>query len=185
LFQIEEIAALRPEEKDAILDAILGMAYADNKAQEEEVRLIKRYAAHFTDGDVDELLKGYKPDKERVGRKIAHSDLGPAGRTILVRSMALVAAASGDLDDKELAFYTQCLRAFGIPEARQKQIEQSVARSVYGELCMTTLTKQGGALDGGREQLDAARKKLGIQDDEAKRIEKHAAIEHRLGHGHP
>ena len=50
---------------------------------------------------------------ERVGRKIAHSDLGPTGRRVLVKSMALVAAASGDLDDRELAFYTQCLRAFG------------------------------------------------------------------------
>ena len=29
MFQIEEIASLRPEEKDAILDALLGMALAD------------------------------------------------------------------------------------------------------------------------------------------------------------
>ena len=179
MFTIEEVASLRPEEKDAILDAILGMAYADSKAQEEEVRLIKRYAAHFTEGDIAKAIDEYEPSLERVGRKIAHSDLGPTGRQMLVRSMALVAAASGDLDEREVSFYNQCLRAFGIPEARQKQIEHSVARYLYGELCMTTLRKQG-SLQAGRAFLDATSKRLEVASDEAASIEKHAEIEHRL-----
>lgn len=176
MFRIEQIAALRPEEKDAILDAILGMAFADTEAQQEEVALIKRYAAHFTDEDIVEIIEGYEPDLERVGRKIAHSDIGPAGRRILVRSMALVAAASGDLDERELAFYTQCLRAFGIPEAQQKQIEHSVSRYMYAELCMSTLHKHG-ELEPSRGHLDETKERLSLEDEEARNIEKHARIE--------
>ena len=179
MFQIEEIAALRAEEKDAILDAVLGMAYADSKMQDEEVRLIKRYAAHFTDDDIAERIASYEPNLERVGRKIAHSDLGPIGRSILVRSMALVAASSGDLCDTELNFYTQCLRAFGIPEAQQKKIEHSVGLYMYAELCMTTLHRHQ-TLEERRALLDETAKRLGIADDERAGIEKHARIEYEL-----
>lgn len=179
MLSIEEIAELRTEEKDAILDAVLGMAFADQEAQPEEVRLIKRFAAHFTDEDVDEVIASYEPNLERVGRKIAHSDLGPSGRAMLVRGMALVAAASGDLDDRELSFYTQCLRAFGISKMKQKKIERAVSRSLYAELCLAALA-QGHDLEADRAALTDARERLALEADVAERIEKHARIEHRL-----
>jgi len=176
---IEQIARLRPEERDAILDAMIGMCYADNHVQDEELLCVRRYAAHLADKDIESIVKEYKPDLQRVGRKIAQSDLGPTGRAVLVRGMALVAAASGDLDEKEVAFYSQCLRAFGIPASQQKQIEHVMARHMYGDLCRVALLKDG-SYDRARKDLDSARQKLSLSDEETRDLEKHARIEHTL-----
>ncbi|MHC4391221.1 MAG: hypothetical protein ACYS22_07875 [Planctomycetota bacterium] len=179
MLRIEEVAELRDEEKDAILEAILGMAFADSEMQPDELRVLRRYAAHFTDQDLESLIKEYEPNLERVGRKIAHSDIGPVGRAILVRSMALVAASSGDLDESELNFYLQCLRAFGISEARQEKIEREVSRFLYAELCTTTLHRDG-VLETARETLDSTAKRLELDPKLVALIEKHAQIDYRL-----
>ncbi|MFC1707996.1 hypothetical protein ACFL59_14470 [Planctomycetota bacterium] len=180
MLDIEEVARLRPEEKDAVLDGILGMVYADTKVVEEELQCVRRFAAHLTDQDVETVIREYKPDLPRVGRKIAASDLGPIGRTILIRGMALVAAASGDIDEREVAFFTQCLRAFGTPPQQQKQIERKMGRHMFGDLCRNLL-QRGVTLDGdGRKELEETRERLSLSAEEARLLEKHARIEHNL-----
>ena len=82
----EETGSLRPEEKDAILDAMLGMAWSDGEIHADEVDLLATVTGLFTEKDVNDLVKDYKPDIERVGRKIASSDLGPAGKKVMLRA---------------------------------------------------------------------------------------------------
>ena len=167
----EETSSLRPEEKDAILDAMLGMAWSDGSIHLDELDLIRRIASHFTDQDVEELVKEYKVDTERVGRKIAKSDLGPAGKRILLRVMAYVAAAEGSVDEKELAFYHGCVRAFGINEHARKRMEAEVRREVYGELLKKRLL-QNELDDAAKEQLAGIRKRFEIDDAGAADVEK-------------
>src|SRR5579872_5428991 len=105
----DDVAGLRPEEKDAILDALLGIAWADGEVQPEELELLRKIGKFFTNEDIDQLTQSYKSDLTRVGRKIAKSDLGGKGRKVLILGLAYVAAAAGGLDDTERAFYTQIL----------------------------------------------------------------------------
>ncbi len=170
IFTYEETGSLRPEEKDAILDAMLGMAWSDGTVQVEEVDLLKRLAANFTDKDILELIRDYKPDTERVGRKIASSDLGPAGKRILLRAMAYVAAAEGTLDEKEAAFYRACLRSFGVPEPVRERMEGEVHREVYRELFRKKAL--GGDLgESGRAELAALQKRLKLDDPTVAELE--------------
>jgi uncharacterized membrane protein YebE (DUF533 family) len=169
----DETADLRPEEKDAILDTILGMAWTDGEVQPEEIALLDKIAHHFTDRDVKTLLAEYKTDYERVGRKIARSDLGPAGRRVLIKGMAYMAAASGNVTDAERVFYQQCLRAFGVPDAQRQRIEAQVKAFIYGEWFRDALSRAPGGVidDAARRALDERRKSLELDDDAAAKIE--------------
>jgi uncharacterized membrane protein YebE (DUF533 family) len=167
----EETGSLRPEEKDAILDAMLGMAWSDGSIAAEEIELMKEIAGHFTDKDVEVLVKDYKVDNARVARKIASSDLGGAGKRILIRVMAFVAAAEGTVEEKELAFYRGCLRSFGVQGPTQQRIEREVRREVYTDM----LTKKIGQneLDApAKEKLNELRQRLEIDEPTASDIEK-------------
>ncbi len=171
MINYEETAALRPEEKDAILDAMLGMAWCDGSVHLDEEDMIKRIAEHFTDKDVGALIRDYKVDTERVGRKIATSDLGPAGKRLMLRVMAYVAAAEGHLDEKELAFYRGCIRAFGVPEQVRERMEREVRREVYGELLGRKIA-QNELDDAAKAKLADVRKRFDIDDAAAAEIEK-------------
>ncbi len=173
MITIEEAQALRPEEKDAILEAVLGVAWTDGETQPEEIALLKRIACHLAEQDPATLLTDYKPDLERVGRKIARSDLGPIGRKVLLKSMAYMAAASGNVTDAERVFYRQCLLAFGVPEAQREKIEKQVRHAIYSELVRASLAAApDGKVDGRkRDELDEKRRELDIDAPVAERIE--------------
>lgn len=171
MINYEETAALRPEEKDAILDAMLGMAWSDGSVHRDELDLLKQIASYFTDRDIEELIKDYKLDIERVGRKIAQSDLGPAGKKVLLRVMAYIAAAEGTIDEKELTFYRGCIRAFGIPDAVRQRMEAEVRREIYGELLKRRLL-QNELDDAAKEQLAGIRKRFELDDATAAEVEK-------------
>lgn len=178
MFTYEETGSLRPEERDAILDAILGMAWSDGSIHLDEIDLLRRLAANFTDKDIAEIALDYKPDTERVGRKIASSDLGPSGKKILLKAMAYVAAAEGTVDDKELAFYRGCLRSFGVNERERQRMEAEVHREVYREIFRKKAA--AGALDKrARAEVESTRKRLDI--DPAVATELEAAILKQLG----
>ena len=169
----DDVAGLRPEEKDAILDALLGIAWADGEVQPEELDLLKRMGKFFTNDDIEQLAQSYKSDLERVGRKIARSDLGSKGRKVLILGLAYIAAAAGGLEDSERAFYTQILRAFGIPDLQRQRIEQQVRESVYGDWFAQKLqAAAGGKLDdAARADLAERRKQLLLDDALVARIE--------------
>ncbi len=175
MISIDEAAALRPEEKDAILDAVLGMAWTDGEVHPEELDLLRKLACHLTDRDVRELLERYQPDLERVGRKIARSDLGPAGRKILIRGMAYVAAASGNVTEEERAFYRQCLLAFGVPESQRQKIEAQVRQSIYAEFLRKRLREapppERPLDEAARRDLEARRRDLEIDEEQARALE--------------
>ena len=82
MISADDVDRLRPEEKDCILDAMLGMAWSDGSVHLDELDLLRRLARHFTDKDVAELARDYKPDSERISRKIGQSDLGPLGKLV-------------------------------------------------------------------------------------------------------
>jgi uncharacterized membrane protein YebE (DUF533 family) len=167
----EETGSLRTEEKDAILDAMIGMAWSDGSVAPEELVLMRQIASHFTDKDIETLVKDYKVDNARVARKIAQSDLGGAGKKLLIRVMAFVAAAEGTVDDKELAFYRGCLRSFGIPEPVKQRIEREVRRDVYAEMLGKKLERN--ELDeAARAQLNDLRQRLELDEASAAEIEK-------------
>lgn len=167
----EEVEPLRPEEKDAVLDAILGMAWSDGSIALEEVDVIRQIASLLTDSDIDALVKDYKPDNDRVSRKIAKSDLGPAGKKVLLRAMAYVAAAEGSLDEKELAFYRGCLRAFGVNDVVRQKLEAEVRRNVYSYMLKRRL-RSGEYDERAKEEMAAMRKRLEIDDAAGAEIEK-------------
>jgi uncharacterized membrane protein YebE (DUF533 family) len=168
----DDVAGLRPEEKDAILDALLGIAWADGEVQKEELDLLKKIGRFFTDDDIEGLAQSYKSDLVRVGRKIAKSDLGSKGRKILIQGLAYVAAAAGGLEDTERAFYTQVLRAFGIPDLQRQRIEQQVRESVYADWFAHALQGTGGKLDDAtRAGLKQRAKQLQLEDGIVARIE--------------
>jgi hypothetical protein len=170
LISPDDVETLRPEEKDAILDAMLGMAWSDGEIHADEVDLLATVTGFFTEKDVNELIKEYKPDIERVGRKIASSDLGPAGKKVMLRAMAYIAAADEDLDEKELSFYRGCLRAFGVAEPVREKIEKQVRREVYTAMLRRKLF--GRELDdAARDELAKLKKRLEIGDAEATEIE--------------
>ena len=171
MLSAEDTGSLRPEEKDAILDAMLGMAWSDGTIAAEEIELMKQIASHFTDKDIEVLTKEYKVDNARVSRKIAASDLGPAGKKILIRVMAFVAAAEGTVDEKELVFYRGCLRAFGIPEAVKQRIEREVRREVYTEM-LTKKLEQGEPDAAATEKLLELRSRLEVDEPTAADVEK-------------
>jgi len=174
----EDTDALRREEKEAILDAILGMAWSDGTIAEEEIGMVRKIAAFLTEKDVSDLLKTYKPDNDRLSRNIARSDLGPTGKKVMLRAMALVAASEGSLDDKELAFYRGCLRAFGVNEITRNKMEAEVRRHVFDEMVRQKLAK--GDLDAAaKEELATLRKRLEIDEAAAASIE--AAVRRELG----
>lgn len=167
----EETEGLRSEEKDAILDAILGMAWSDGQVQVEELDFLKQIARFFSDKEIEELIKDYKPDSARVGRKIAQSDLGGNGKKLLLRGMQFVAAAEGNLDDKELAFYRGCVRAFGIPDRVRERMEQEVNREVFTDFLRKRLLQN--ELDApARELLGKLRQRLNLEEKWAEDQEK-------------
>ena len=168
----EDTETLRTEEKDAILDAVLGMAWSDGTIAPEELSMAKSIALHLDPKvDVEALLKDYKPDNDRVSRKIAKSDLGPQGKRVMLRAMAFVAAAEGSLDDKELAFYRGCLRAFGVNEIARQRMEADVRRHVYTEMLRRKLAQD--ELDqAGKDELAAMRKRLEIDDKAGEEIDR-------------
>ncbi len=166
-----EIATLRQEEKDAILDAMLGMAWSDSEAETQEIELIKTYAAALTKDDFEALVRDYQPDMERVGRKIVKADLSGTGRRLLVRSLALVMAASGTVADTELAFYQQIVRAFGIPERERKKLEDGVRRDVFADLILRALAAPEADRAARLRDAHAERERLGLSADAAKEIE--------------
>ncbi|HVY61031.1 MAG TPA: hypothetical protein VHF22_05225 [Planctomycetota bacterium] len=171
MLSAEETGALRPEEKDAILDAMLGMAWSDGSVAPEEIELMKEIAGHFTDRDVEGLIKDYKVDNARVARKIASSDLGGPGKRMLIRVMAFVAAAEGTVEEKELAFYRGCLRSFGVQGPTQQRIEREVRREVYTEMLTKQMAKN--ELDeAAKAKLDEMRKRFEIDDATVAEIEK-------------
>lgn len=170
LIDASETEALRPEEKDAILDAMLGMAWSDGSVQLDEVDLLRRIAAFLTDRPIEDLVKEYKVDQARVSTKIAKSDLGPAGKRLLLRIMAYVAAASDGVDDTELAFYRGCQRAFGMPDRVREDLEREVNREVYAEHLRRRLLANE-LDDAAKEQLTALRKRLSIEEANAQAIE--------------
>jgi uncharacterized membrane protein YebE (DUF533 family) len=174
----EETAALRPEEKDAILDAMLGMAWSDGSVAVEEIELMKEIAGHFTSADIEGLIKDYKVDNARVARKIASSDLGGPGKRLLIRVMAFVAAAEGTVEEKELAFYRGCLRAFGIQGPTQQRIERDVKREVYTDV-LTSRLARNELDDAAKKKLDEMRARFEIDDATAAEIEKQ--VKARLG----
>jgi uncharacterized membrane protein YebE (DUF533 family) len=162
---------LRPEEKDAILDAMLGMAWSDGSVHIDELDLLRKIASHFTEKNIEELIRDYKPDLERVSRKIASSDLGPTGKQVLLRVMSFVAAAEGSVDDKEVAFYEGCLRAFGIQPAVRARMEQQVRLEVYAEHLKKRIARD--ELDeAARAKLADIRKRFEIDDAAADELEK-------------
>ncbi len=169
----EEVAGLRPEENDAIMDALLGIAWADGEVQPEEMDLLKRIGRFFTHEDIETLAKSYKCDLARVGRKIASSDLGPKGRKVLVKSLAFVAAASGGLEDSERAFYQQILRAFGIPDLQRQRIEAQVREYIYADWFEQKVkAAPGGQVDdAARKELAAKAQSLGLDPATVTRIE--------------
>lgn len=166
----EEVEALRTEEKDCVLDAVLGMAWSDGTIQDEEREVLTGLTRHLTDKPLDDLLNEYKVDQARVSRKIAQSDLGSAGKKLLLRAMAYVAAADESVDEKELAFYRGCQRSFGLHERLRERLEEDVNREVYAEQLKRRLSK-GEAADAAREALSAMRKRLNIDDAAAADIE--------------
>jgi len=174
----EETEVLRREEKEAILDAVLGMAWSDGAIADEEIAMVTRIAALLTDKDVNELLKDYKPDKDRLSRNIAKSDLGSAGKKVMLRAMALVAASEGSLDDKELAFYRGCLRAFGVNEITRNKMESEVRRHVFSEMVRRKLAKNEFD-DAAKEELAVLRKRLELDDAAGADIEK--SVRRELG----
>jgi uncharacterized tellurite resistance protein B-like protein len=170
----EETRGLRAEEKDAILDTILGMAWTDGEIQPGELALLRRIACFFTDADVEPLLADYKTDLERLGRKIAASDLGPTGRRVLVKGMAYMAAASGNVTNAERSFYRQCLRAFGLSEAQRSRVEAQVREFVYEGFAEERFTaaKGGDLAPETRAELEEKRKSLELDAETAARIER-------------
>lgn len=168
----EDTETLRSEEKDAILDAVLGMAWSDGTIAPEELAMVKSIAKHLDPAvDVESVLKDYKPDNDRVSRKIAKSDLGPQGKKVMLRAMAFVAAAEGSLDEKELAFYRGCLRAFGVNEIARQRMEADVRKHVYTEMLRRKLAQH--ELDqAGKDELVAMKKRLEIDDRTADEVEK-------------
>lgn len=166
-----EIATLRQEEKDAILDAMLGMAWSDSEAHTQEIELIKAHAAALTKEDFEALVRDYKPDMERVGRKIVKADLSGTGRRLLVRSLALVMAASGTVSDAEMAFYQQVVRAFGIPERDRKKLEDGVRRDVYADLIVRALAAPEAERAARIGDVHREHERLGLSVETAKEIE--------------
>jgi hypothetical protein len=167
LISAAETDGLRPEEKDAILDAMLGMAWSDGSIHLDELDLLRRIASFLTDRPIDDLVKDYKVDQARVSTKIGSSDLGPGGKRLMLRIMAYVAAASGDVDEKELAFYRGCQRAFGMPDRLREQLESDVHREVYSEHLKRRLL--ANELDEpAKEEL---RKRLGLEESVAADLE--------------
>jgi uncharacterized tellurite resistance protein B-like protein len=172
MITIEESTSLRLEEKDAILDAVLGMAWTDGEVQPGELQLLKKLACHLTERDPAALLAEYTPDLERVGRKIARSDLGPTGRKVLVRAMAYMAAASGNVTEAERVFYQQCLLAFGTPERERAKIEKQVRQMIYAEFVRKRLAGKGDVIDATeRAELDERKRTLDLDDESASKIE--------------
>ena len=175
MISAEEAARLRPEEKDAILDAVLGMIWSDSKAQPEEVRLMRRIARHLTDEDIETLLQRYDHDPERVGRKIAASDLGPTGRRLLLRLMALVAAASDGVEPSELIFFQQVLRAFGVPEREREKLERAAHAYIYAEAVREALRTRG--LDADLSDLEPLAERMGASPEFRASLVRHIRIE--------
>lgn len=168
----EDISGLRRSEKDAILDVILGMAWTDGHIAPAEIALLKKISVHFTREPVEKLLAEYKTDLERVGRKIATSDLGPAGRRALVKCMAYMEAASGNVTEAESNFHRQCLAAFGMTDAQRKKVEVEAKKYIYSEWVEEALTERRGELSPeARKALDEKRKGIELDDATAAKIE--------------
>jgi tellurite resistance protein len=148
------------------------MAFTDGEIQPEEIALLRDIACHLTEKDPAALFADYRPDLERVGRKIARSDLGPLGRKLLIKAMAFMAAASGNVTPAERTFYRQCLLAFGVPAAQRQKIEAEVRHMIYAEfLRKKLLASPGKKLDeAGHRELDEKRRSLEIDPDWARRI---------------
>jgi uncharacterized membrane protein YebE (DUF533 family) len=167
----EASSKLRAEEKDAILDAMLGMAWSDGSVHIDELDLLRKIAAHFTDKNIEDLARDYKPDLARVSRKIAASDLGPTGKQVLLRVMSFVAAAEGSVDEKEMAFYEGCIRAFGVQPAVRERMESQVRLEVYAEH-LKKLFLRDAADDAARAKLALMRMRFNIDDAAAEQVEK-------------
>jgi hypothetical protein len=171
----EEAARLRPEEKDAILDAVLGMVWSDKKTQDEEVRLLRRLSRHFTDDDIGQLLVRYDHDPERVGRKIASSDLGPTGRRVLLRLMALVAAAADGIEEGELIFFQQMLRAFGVNDRERERLDRMAHAYIYAEAVRDALRSRGS--DADVSDLEPLAERMGGAPERREALVRHIRIE--------
>jgi hypothetical protein len=175
----EDVADLRPEEKDAILDVILAMAWTDGVIVPTEIALLKKISLYFSREAPETLLADYKTDAERLGRKIARSDLGPAGRKALVKCMAYMAAASGNLNDNDRAFHRQTLRAFGMNDHQQAKVERQVRSYMYGEWVEEALDAGAGEITAeARRGLDEKRKAIELDEASAAQIE--SDVRHEL-----